>query len=381
MDNKDLDLIVEKLKGITNSDFRYAQPEEFDNPELAKVVNDMINSFSFRNNHYLMRINDSMYKIADSSCVKNMLDEISLQRDPINDMQESVEFFSANKEDTKTGSARVYALSKQIKCWIEEFAAENDALNNRLEELLTNGKLNNEAAEEINGVVKDISYMRKDIESAIDRVRDMTRDLGDIYCKTEATDAYYAKMFDAVSNVTGSFDSLYVDCLRVGEQLYRISRDIDNARNDMFRNNSWPLLHDKLKVFTVDHFTLAWRLYNHAVEYETLRVTQVNNPDGCKFGLWAKAEMEKNTELSKSVEFKAAVDAHYEFHKYALECFLNKESYKERETFEAFEKALTAEARFELAIDSLHEYLNSIGIMDETEVWKFQEDNNIRKKL
>lgn len=381
MDNKDLEVLIEKLKNITDGDLKYSKAEEFDNPEIATVLNGMINAFAIRNNHYLMRINDSMYKIADSSCVKAMLDEIATNKEPIKVMEESVEFLLVNKEDNKTGSARVYALSKQVKCWIEEFTSQCDDMDARLSAVLEKGKLNKSVAGEISEIAEELRYMRQEIGNASVRVNDMNKDLGKAYKAAVEQDEYYTKMFKAMNIVTGSFETLYADCLKVGEHLYRISRDIDNARNDMFRKNSWPLLHDKLKVFSADHFTLTWRLYNHAVEYETLRVAQVDSPDTCKFGTWAQKEIQRGSDLSKTPEFKAVVDAHYEFHKYAVESFLNKESYKDKEAIESFEKAFMTYAKFDAAIDDLHRYLNSIGILDETEVWKFKEENNVRQKI
>ena len=50
----------------------------------------------------------------------------------------------------------------------------------------------------------------------------------------------------------------------------------------MFRSFSNVTTQDMIRIFQIDHFILMWRVYNNAVGFESLKVTQLNNPDGCK---------------------------------------------------------------------------------------------------
>lgn len=381
MDNKDLELLVEKIKGIAHDDFAYAKEEEYDNPEIAKAVNEMINKIMYRNNHYLVRINDAMTRIADSSCVKTMLDEIDRQKEPVKVLKESADYFNESKAETENGGARVYALSRQIRAAFDDCECQCDDIASRLEAVSAKTKAGSAVNEMINSLKEDVLYLRDEMSSTSGRMRDMGKDIAGMYHAINEQTERYDTMFAAMDSVSNSFSNLFTDCLNVGSHLYRISRDIDNARNDMYRKNSWPLLHDKLKVFEVDHLTLTWRLYNHIVEYETLRINQVNNPEGCKFGVWVHSEIERGSDISKSEAFKAVVEAHHKLHEHALSCFLFKDSFKINEAIDEFYRALDANAKFKEALDALHEYLNSIGIIDETEVWKFTEMNNIKIRL
>jgi hypothetical protein len=137
----------------------------------------------------------------------------------------------------------------------------------------------------------------------------------------------------------------------------------------MFRQNTTPTVHDALKVFAVDHLTLTWRLYNNIVEFEQLKITQVNNPDKCKFGLWCHSQTDPI--IVDSDSFKHAMEAHYELHNHAVACFIAKESSDLPEAIDEFLQALVALEEYHAALDELHEHLRRNGITKETEVWKF----------
>lgn len=381
MENKDLNLLLERINGIREGNLSYAKADDFENPENAKAINEMIDAIVYRNNHFLVRINDAMHRIADNSSVKKMLDEINAQTEPIKIVEQSSDFFKDENKKIIEETTKVYALSKQTKMGIQELEDISNELQEQMKRLSDKDCLDSETEREFMEVTQEFGFLNERLNMNLYRINDMVKLISEMYRHmVDNTDANQL-MFSSMVSISESFSRLFSDCLNVGGHLYRISRDIDNARNDIYRQNSWPLLHDRLKVFEVDHLTLTWRLYNHAVEYETLRITQVNNPDGCKFGLWANKELERGSDLSKTVEFQAAIAAHYELHDHAVNCFLLKESYKNKEALAEFEEALKANTRFAEALDDVHKYLVSVGIADETEVWKFEEAQNVRLKL
>lgn len=367
----DLALLLEKIKKIDDGDFSYASPEEFSDPQIAEVVNGLLNSFMRRNNKFLVRINDAMTQIADNSCVKVMLDEIDSQEDSINTLKNVKQEFSSSITTTEESGNRVLALTKQVRNALDDYGLQCRKALDSIGGIINRRDIDSKTEAVLSETFENISYLDEGLSASTLRLKDMLAEMDSMFKALDMRAEKYSQLFSAIDSITQSFDDLFTDCISVGDHLYRISRNVDNVRNDMFRQNSWPFLHDKLKIFVVDHLTLTWRLYNHTIEYETLRIEQVNNPDGCKFGIWANSELEKDSEISKSKPFKDAMLAHYELHDHAVSCFLLKESFKNKEALAAFKAALETNKRFEKAMEELHKYLNSIGIYDETEFIRY----------
>lgn len=87
-----------------------------------------------------------------------------------------------------------------------------------------------------------------------------------------------------VENIANSYGILSENCNETGAHIYKMGRSIDTCRSDMARGFSEITQLDWLRVFEIDHFILMWRVYNNVVEFEHLKIKQLNNPDGCKLG-------------------------------------------------------------------------------------------------
>ena len=197
--------------------------------------------------------------------------------------------------------------------------------------------------------------------------------------KKISLDMYYqdtikADFFDnydkCLEFLLASYNGLLDSCFQNGSRLYRIGRDIDNARNDMYRTNSNVTLIDCTKVFAVDHLTLVWRLYNNIIEYEHLKITQLNNPDRCKFGLWC-ANMD-NPIIKNAEEFKAAMEGHEMLHEHAVACYVAKEASETQKAMEEFALSLQACKIFTDSLENLAEFMRQHGYSEETEVYQFK---------
>ena len=90
----------------------------------------------------------------------------------------------------------------------------------------------------------------------------------------------------------------------------------------MYRTNSNVTLIDSTKVFAIDHLTLTWRLYNNIIEYEHLKITQLNNPDRCKFALWCNSI--EDSRVKESQAFKDSFEVHEKLHDHAVACYVAK---------------------------------------------------------
>lgn len=87
--NADNTLLIELMDRAIAGDFRAVDTSQFQDPAVAEKYNAVLKSFVQLNNNFVMRLNDSMRLIGDSSSVKEMLDQVNSQTTAINDMQGS----------------------------------------------------------------------------------------------------------------------------------------------------------------------------------------------------------------------------------------------------------------------------------------------------
>lgn len=151
--------------------------------------------------------------------------------------------------------------------------------------------------EVVNLTVSKLSLGNKSIHQSLEKLQDMDDNIeqvsseidhiyGEINTQTDLTNSF----LNAVGALAISYSDLSDGCLTTGSHMYKISRLIDNLRSDVARRRAilYPL--DWLTVFEVDHLIFTWRIYNNLADFEQLRLEQVNNPKGCKFGKWATAQ-------------------------------------------------------------------------------------------
>ena len=177
----------------------------------------------------------------------------------------------------------------------------------------------------------------------------------------------FAKQVDSIA---ASYDKLSDNCMATGTHIYKIGRYIDTARSDMFRSFSNVTTQDMIRIFQIDHFILMWRVYNNAVGFETLKVTQLNNPDSCKLGKWMKAQTD--TRITGSRQFKDLDAAHRQIHKYAVDSWNAKESGNVELALEYFQKCYDAFGVYSNKIEEFKSYMRTIGYTDETEKVTFR---------
>lgn len=86
---KDHALLLEYMDKVIAGDFSEIDISAFHNTEIAEKFNMVLASFLKTNNNFVMRLNDSMTRIGDSSCVKEMIEQVNSQTTAINDMRGS----------------------------------------------------------------------------------------------------------------------------------------------------------------------------------------------------------------------------------------------------------------------------------------------------
>lgn len=173
-----------------------------------------------------------------------------------------------------------------------------------------------------------------------------------------------------VGSISDSYDTLYDDCMATGTHIYKIGRYIDTTRSDMFRQLANVSQQDMLRIFEIDHFILMWRVYNNVVDFERLKITQLNNPDGCKLGNWMHAQTD--TRITGSREFNALDAAHRNIHKHATASWQAKDAGDIAGALAEFDKTYDAFLEYKKAIKDMKEFMRTIGYTEETETVVFR---------
>lgn len=144
-DNKRL---LSLMCSAANNDMSLVSEGEFHDPELAKAYNEMIKSMFKANNVFVMRMNEAMTEIGDSSVVKNMIEEVNSQKEVVStihssgaELDHSVSNVQNAVENIKHSSQNVTVttndcadeINKSLSV-IEEYVKDVNAINDRLGE-------------------------------------------------------------------------------------------------------------------------------------------------------------------------------------------------------------------------------------------------------
>lgn len=345
----DLERLMVAMEKLGSQNFDMLDEDGFEDKELARAFNKMLCGIMGRNNHFLMRINDAQTRVADNTSVKNLIEQVKAQKKPIENMKQASEYLRVHAQENEAKQIELIALSKQAESTLKPLMLQWKAKQNEDSgELLYDTLLQ----------VEDFLKLLKKISQ-------------DLYQQETIKSTFFDVFDEGIGELLSNYDELLENCFQNGYRLYRINRDIDNARNDMYRTNSKVSLIDSTKVFAVDHLTLTWRLYNNIIEYEHLKITQLNNSDRCKFGLWCRAI--DDTRVKESQELKDAYEAHEKLHDHAVACYVAKEASEIQTAMDEFEMTLEMWRKFAESLERLSEFMRQNDISEETEVWVFKQ--------
>lgn len=404
---RDFALLMQAIESFSDENFDNIETVKFDDARIGMAFNHMLESVMNRNNRFLSRINDAMNRIADISCIKIMFEQIESHLNEVRALRDKSKSFGYTADTLTEKSDEMLAVSLQVKNTIRPAITELADVYDEIKRAMTTiGELTEDLANTrseirmlcMSGVSEAIN-IRDQISSlnfasvtlndsikeaeaglrhSLDRIKGIdsristiSKNTESIYKNIDSQITNTDEFLNAVNSIADGYSSLSVGCFDTGQHLYRISRDIDNARNDLYRQNSRPTIHDRLNVFDTDHLTLTWRLYNNIVEFESLKITQINNPNSCKFGVWYHSITDPL--IKDSPELSSAWDAHLNLHKHAVNCFEAKAAYNLTLAYREFSKTLDAYNTFHSALNALHAYLHANNINEETEIWKFEE--------
>ncbi len=143
---EDQELLLELMDKAIQGDFTSIDASLFHNPEIAEKYNQVLNAFFVSNNTFVMRLNHSMARIGDSSCVKEMIEQLNSQTIAINDMRgssqelgQSIENIVASVQtikdtsyETLTASAKSVSSMEETIRIVDESTQQIQAINEQI---------------------------------------------------------------------------------------------------------------------------------------------------------------------------------------------------------------------------------------------------------
>lgn len=213
------------------------------------------------------------------------------------------------------------------------------------------------------------------IHQSLDKLRGMdssmqlvSSEIDHIYNEINTQSSLTQSFLDSIQALASSYDDLSNGCLNTGAHMYRISRLIDKLRSDVARRRAILYPQDWIVVFEIDHLIFTWRIYNNLADFEKLKLEQVNNPKGCKFGKWVQAQTDSR--ITGSPAFRQAVKYHDEIHAHAVDSWNAKKDGNRSEAFRHFQLALEAYPKF---VEGLHGIKKAIASTGDTRESKIEE--------
>lgn len=452
--NEDMKLLIACMDKAIGGDFSQIDASEFHDVELGYKYNAVLEAFFKANNKFVMRLNDSMKRIGDSSCVKAMIEQVNSQTVSISDMrdsskeledsiqniqnavqniqgnahnvietsQDSLNDMESSVQIVDESAKQILAINEQVADFKEKAISINNiidmvkkiasksgmlALNASIEaarageagrsfavvatqirDLAANTTESAESvvqyvaelmggitslSESIDTTTRKLKEGNESVHQSIENINGivvqldaMSSEIDHIYGEINTQSSLTQNFVSSIDGIADSYDTLSSECVSTGEHLYHISRDIDRARSDMARHNSKITTLDWITVYEIDHLIFTWRVYNNLADFEKLKITQLNNPSGCKFGKWASAL--NDTRITSSSEFKQAVSLHEELHKYACASWNAKEDGDRAEALEQFNLAYETFGKFQKSLNGIRRVIKSMGDNEETDI-------------
>ncbi len=451
---KDSTYLMTYLDQVISGDYTPLDTAALDNPALGEKVNALVEHFLVSNNNFVMRLNKSMTVIGDSSCVKDMIEQVNSQTTAINDMhgssqdlgdsiqtiQNAVYNIQGNSQTVlDTSNNCIEDMNNSINI-IDEAAKQITAINDQVAVFQEKAQKINEIIDVVKKVaeksgllalnasieaarageagrgfavvameVKDLSantaasaedvvkYVKelmdgietlsnsiehttqqllngnervhnsvKSMNAMNEQIVGMNDEISHIYEEINTQSALTESFVASIDSIADSYNTLSEECQTTGAHLYKISRDIDKARGDMARRNSKLTTLDWLTIFEVDHLIFTWRVYNNLAGFETLKITQLNNPAGCKLGKWFASQTKP--QIINSKEFRALKKIHEEIHTHACDSWYANEDGNRQEALRHFNMAIEAYEKFKVALNDFRAVVKATGDDKETEI-------------
>lgn len=154
--SRDKLLLLEAMDKIISGDKSLIDTSVYEDPELADKLNQVVDSFTKRNNAFVMRLNDSMQTIGDSAIVKRMIDQVSSQRSSIDSMNES---------------------SEELADSIEVISEEMNSIRNTTESAI---QISEKSVDDMNSIISSVNDSVENVSQIKEKVYHFNERIGQI---------------------------------------------------------------------------------------------------------------------------------------------------------------------------------------------------------
>lgn len=107
-------LLLQCLDNLIAGDFSAVDTSAFQDRVLAGKLDEVISSLYKSNNILVMRLNDSMTRIGDSSCVREMIEQVNSQTTSIHDMRNSSQHLEDSIQNIQTAVQNMQGNSHTV---------------------------------------------------------------------------------------------------------------------------------------------------------------------------------------------------------------------------------------------------------------------------
>lgn len=165
---EDLKKLMEYMKDATAGKPPVAEASDFHDPALAETFNALIKSNYTANNVFVMRMNDAMKEIGDSSVVKNMIEEVNSQAKVVNNIHSSGEVLEHSIGNVQFAVQNIQKGSRDLIATTHDCA---DEINDSIVTI-------KDSSQEVNGINNKLLTFR-DNAANITKIIDQIKDLAD----------------------------------------------------------------------------------------------------------------------------------------------------------------------------------------------------------
>lgn len=246
----------------------------------------------------------------------------------------------------------VKTLSENTRHATDDIVTYIDHLRNDIENLVVTIK---KTSEQINAGNKGVQQSIHDVSGIYTSIKTVEEDIIKIHTQVEEQDIATTHFITMIDTLTEEADKLKNQCNGVGDIMFKISRTVDKVRGDMARHSSNLNTKQWLEIYETDHLIFTWRLFNHIYGFEQLKLTNINDPGKCKFGLWQAAVSDEAIRSSDC--FKAAISNHIKLHELAVKCYECVERKEIEDALQHFHYALTILDSFIANLKELQDYV------------------------
>ena len=335
------------------------------------------------------RMNESIKMVNQSSeRITNINEEVQRFQEKINKIEDIVELvkevasqsdllaLNASIEAARAGEVgRGFAIvAEQVRLLSNNTAESAENIATHVTELRKDmGTL----AVSMNDTTANLAEGNSNAETSLNDIEKMAEQMMSIKEKIDTVfedidmQSNVTKSFTKqISSISASYDELVKDCTEQGTHIFKIGRYIDTARSDMARGFAEITQQDWLRVFEIDHFILMWRVYNHAMGFEELKITQLNNFESCKLGKWINSQT--NPDITASSEFAELRRAHREVHEWATKSWEAKAEDNTELALEYFNRTHESYFVYQKAIQGMKDLFTRLGYTEKTDIVVFR---------